>query len=381
MLTGGRAPVTLDLARKFKEAGHDVYVAESVNHHLCQYSNAVKKCFIVPAPATKKSEYINALLLLIKNYKIDLLIPTCEETFYISVELEQLERLTKVCTDTIDKLNSLHNKFTFNKLIENTGVFAPKTILVSSLAEYYSLINKGEITYPHVLKPAYSRFASQTKIILKSQVLDISISQQRPWVAQHYIHGELICTYSLCYAGKLLANVFYSNNYTAGENSAGISFKLIEDNDLYQWITNFVKKINYTGQIAFDVIRASDGSLWPIECNPRTTSGIHLFLDTQDVPDAFLYNTAVNNDMKTKKCPMLSLAVLIYGLYKTRSLAGFSKWIKCFSNGKDVFFRWRDPLPFIGQFVSVMNFFKISLKQNISIIEATTYDIEWNGNL
>lgn len=381
LLTGGRAPATLDLARKFKKSGHEVYVAESISYHLCRYSNAIKKCFTVPSPAKEKTAYINALVSLIQKYQIDLIIPTCEEVFYISSEMEKLNSLTKVFTDKIDILHQLHNKFSFNEMIEGTGISVPKTVLISSLDEYKSLVAKGQITYPHVLKPAYSRFASQTKFVFTPGVIDIDISTQRPWVAQTYIQGELVCTYSICYEGKILANIFYSNHYSAGEKGAGISFKVIEDNKLLQWVAEFVKNINYTGQIAFDVILASDNTLWPIECNPRATSGIHLFSDAQDISDAFLCNNVISNTLKSKTHPMLSLAMLIYGLPGIRSLSSFLKWANCFFAGKDVIFRWSDPLPFMAQFFSVLNFFKISRRQNISIIEATTHDIEWNGDL
>jgi short-subunit dehydrogenase involved in D-alanine esterification of teichoic acids len=50
LLTGGRAPVTLDLARAFHRAGHTVFMAESLRGHLSQPSNAVKAHFVVPAP-------------------------------------------------------------------------------------------------------------------------------------------------------------------------------------------------------------------------------------------------------------------------------------------------------------------------------------------
>lgn len=372
--------MTLDLARRFKQYGHEVYVAESIKYHLCRYSNAVKKSFLVPSPANYKSEYINELSSLIKKYKIDLLIPTCEEIFYISSELKALSRLTKVTVDKIDKLDLLHNKFSFNKLIENTEISAPKTILVSSMAEYNELINAKKITYPHVLKPVYSRFASQTKFVLAPEKVKLDISEKKPWVAQDYISGKLICTYSICHEGSILTNVFYENNYSAGENGAGISFKRIENAALFNWITQFVKSLNYTGQIAFDIIEGKDGGLWPIECNPRSTSGIHLFPDNQNIPSVFLSNASINESSKRRRNPMLSLAMLIYVLPNLKSLKKFSTWIKCFLKGKDIIFRCRDPLPFVMQFFAVINFFNISRKQNISLIEATTHDIEWNGD-
>ena len=174
--------------------------------------------------------------------------------------------------------------------------------------------------------------------------------------------------------------MFYENNYSAGENGAGISFKRIENAALFNWITQFVKSLNYTGQIAFDIIEGKDGSLWPIECNPRSTSGIHLFPDNQNIPSVFLSNSSINKNSNIKRHPMLSLAMLIYIWPNLKSLRRLSAWIKCFLAGKDVIFRWRDPLPFAMQLFAVINFFKISRKQNISLIEATTRDIEWNGD-
>jgi hypothetical protein len=53
LLTGGRAPVTLDLARAFHRAGHSVFMAESLRGHLSQPSNAysrfASRTLILPA--------------------------------------------------------------------------------------------------------------------------------------------------------------------------------------------------------------------------------------------------------------------------------------------------------------------------------------------
>ena len=379
LLTGGRSPATLDLARKFKKYGCEVYVAESMPHHLCRYSTAIIDCFSLPSPAQNEMAYIQALSLLIQKYKIDLLVPMCEEVFYISRAIEQLSALTEVFTDKIDLMHRLHNKFLFNQMLDNAEISVPGTVLFGSLKEYALLVEKGDITYPHVLKPAYSRFSSKTKFIFSPEPIDVDISQEKPWVAQRYIQGKLICTYSICYKGKILANKFYTNNYTTGKNGAGINFQEIENSQLLQWLNTFIKEINYTGQIGFDVIAATDGSLWPIECNPRATSGIHLFTDTYNIPAAFLEHAFLQSHLKNNQPPMLSLAMLLYGLSSIRSFSDLLNWFKCFLKGKDVIFRWNDPLPFLAQFSSMVNFLKISRRNKLSIIEATTYDIEWNG--
>ena len=76
LLTGGRAPVTLELARLFSGAGHRVFVADSLPHHLCSYSRSVFKNFLVPPPRFDPTGFIDALVDIIETEKIDLLIPT-----------------------------------------------------------------------------------------------------------------------------------------------------------------------------------------------------------------------------------------------------------------------------------------------------------------
>lgn len=379
LLTGGRAPAALDLARKFKHAGHDVYVAETVRFHLCTFSNSVKKSFIVPSPVANKDTYIDALTHIIQENGIDLLIPTCEETFYISQELERLDKITKVFTDDLYKLDKLHNKFTFNKLLEHQSISAAETFQITSMEEYYELVNNDLIAFPHVLKPVYSRFSTKTKIIRHTEKLNINISEKQPWVVQKFITGNLMCTYSICHQGDVVASLAYINRYSTGMNGAGICIEAIEDDALSCWIASFVKELNYTGQIAFDIIQMKDGSLWPIECNPRATSGIHLFPHDSSIPDAFLSRTNAKNCSQKKV--MLSLAMILYFFSNVKSFYKLCDWIRCLLTSKDAIFNWKDPLPFFTQLFSVINFFKISWKSKISLIEATTHDIEWNGSL
>jgi len=58
LLTGGRAPAALELARVFHRAGHTVFMAESLRGHLSQPSNAIKANFVVPAPRQNGDAFI-----------------------------------------------------------------------------------------------------------------------------------------------------------------------------------------------------------------------------------------------------------------------------------------------------------------------------------
>lgn len=50
LLSNGRFPVSIDLARQLKLAGHNVYVVDPMHCHVCKFSNSVKKSYQVPAP-------------------------------------------------------------------------------------------------------------------------------------------------------------------------------------------------------------------------------------------------------------------------------------------------------------------------------------------
>lgn len=113
LLTGGRAPATLDLARQLAVAGHQVYMAESCPAHLCVHSREIVRNYSVPKPNEDSDGYINALIEIIMLEKIDWLIPTCEEIFFVARGLDRLSQHCLVFTDSLDKLRCLHSKWEF----------------------------------------------------------------------------------------------------------------------------------------------------------------------------------------------------------------------------------------------------------------------------
>jgi predicted ATP-grasp superfamily ATP-dependent carboligase len=379
LLTGGRAPVTLHLARLFAKAGHTVFIAESIKQHICLYSNAVKKNFIVPSPRFNRDEYIQALTDIIEQEKIDLLIPTCEEVFYISEKLNELSKYCSVFAEKSDKLLSLHNKWQFINSINDSQIKTPKTWLVNSLEKLKQQLTLINDIKKFVLKPVYSRFGSKTIIIssFKGNIPNINISQKNPWILQEFIEGSQFCTYSIAKNGKISAHTAYPTTFTAGIGSS-IAFENIDYPKVFDWISEYVKKNNYTGQIAFDFIETPDKEVYVIECNPRATSGIHLF-DEINLIGAFLENSEeiISPNKSTKA--VISLAILTYGLSCINSFDKLKSWIKTIFSSKDTVFSLSDPLPFVHQFFILAGLGLVALKNKIKITEVSTMDIEWNG--
>jgi predicted ATP-grasp superfamily ATP-dependent carboligase len=375
LLTGGRAPAALELARAFHRAGHTVFMAESLRGHLSQPSNAIKANFVVPAPRQDGDAFIVALKKIIEENKIDLLIPTCEEIFHIAMRRDELP--CTVFAEPINKLDQLHNKWEFVSTAVSYGLSIPETTLVKSMDDlFHSFTNWREV----VLKPIYSRFATRTLILatLKQASARLTAHPNSSWVAQAYIRGTEICTYSVCHDGRMAAHTAYQSTFTAGQGAA-IVFQHIDHPAIFNWVKTFVARNHFTGQIAFDFIQTPDGQIYALECNPRATSGVHLLALNPRFVEAFLrpqLDCIVPFDNSSH---MLSTAMLIYALPEAFKKNTVRQWMRTFFSNHDVIFDLKDMLPFLLQFRSLLAYLKLASQKGISPLEASTFDIEWNG--
>ncbi len=162
LITGGRAPVALEWCRLLHAAGHEVYVAESFPQPLCRYSNTVRRCYSVPAPRQQTGAFLSELERIVSHEQIDLLLPTCEEIFHIADGLESLSKHVRVISPMLTQLHRLHHKGAFIELVRAAGLLLPDTVLLENEQQWrQTQLQACQDGRPIVLKPAYSRFASQ----------------------------------------------------------------------------------------------------------------------------------------------------------------------------------------------------------------------------
>jgi hypothetical protein len=274
-------------------------------------------------------------------------------------------------------LDQLHNKWKFVVNAAEHGLSVPETMLVKSMDNLLHVYaNWREL----VLKPTYSRFASRTLILmpLREASTTLMFRSGAAWVAQGYMRGKEICTYSICHNGRITAHTAYPSTFTAGQG-ATIVFQHTEHPAIFQWVKTFVAKNHFTGQIAFDFIQTPNGQIYALECNPRATSGVHLLASHPQFVEAFLNPnmdciTPIDNSSH-----ILSAAMLIYGLPAAFKKKNMTAWIKTFFTSNDVILDYKDPLPFFLQFRSLFAYWKLAREKGISLLEASTFDIEWNG--
>lgn len=398
LLTGGRAPATLELARLLRAAGHKVFAAESAPYHLCRASRAVERSFPVPAPAFDPAGFAAALARIADECRIDALIPTCEEIFHVSRELDRFAGHCKVLAAPLDELDRLHHKGAFIRLAEEAGLPAPPTAIVETPDGWLPLLADDAFADGFVLKPAYSRFAARVITVepregrLSPSVREAvrrkldevgGVSPRRPWIAQKLLRGEEWCTYGVAHDGVLAAFAAYRSRFRAGRG-ASIHFAAETQPALADWVARFVRHARFTGQIAFDFMAEPDGTVYPLECNPRATSGIHLFRPGDGLAEALLApaGLAASGAVATPGLgagAMLSPAMLTYGLAQAIRERRMREWLRAFAGSRDAVYRRGDPAPAAEQLRLFAWLRRTAARHGLTLQEASTIDIEWNG--
>ena len=375
LLTGGRAPVALELARVFHRTGHKVFMAESARGHLSQPSRALEANFLVPPPRQQTAAFLEALKTIINQNKIDLLIPTCEEVFYIGMGRGQLP--CKVFAESIEKLRLVHNKWSFALHASDMGLPVPETYLVGTTDELLLAFSQWRKL---IIKPVYSRFATRALYdpTLKQALNLVKFDSAARWIAQELIVGREICTYSIAQHGRLTAHAAYCSDFTAGRG-ATIVFQPLVHQATFDWVQRFAAAIGFTGQIAFDFVETPDGEINALECNPRATSGVHLLASQPEFANAFLDDSLPCVTPRMNQSAMLSTGMLVYALGPSIKKRRFGKWLLTFFSSRDVIFDLTDPLPFLLQWRSIFAYLKSGREQGLSLLAASTFDIEWNG--
>lgn len=377
LMTAGRSYLTLDLARQLHAAGHQIYVAETSKRHISFYSNSVVKSFVIPSPRFDSKLFIESLIKIITEEKIDLFIPIYEEILHISKEKDKFPKFCQIFCHSFNELHELHNKWLFYSKLKSLGFDTPKTSLITSQND----LEKTNFSVPFALKACYSRGSINIKKVYPNKPLPkISIEAHNPWIAQEWLEGDKFCTYSICYNGLIKAHSTYPVKFAIDGNSC-LTFEVVEHEAILKWIEKFVSAINFTGQIGFDFIELPNKKLYAIECNPRATSGLHLFENVDRIDRAFLNstNTVIYPQKGINK--QIATGMLLYG-WKSSAYPGnnLPLFLKTLLSRKDVVFSLDDIKPFLAVPCAFAAIWMKSKKKHLSLPATFTYDYEWNGD-
>ena len=370
LITGSRSYAALEMARHFKGAGWEVYAADCVRFPVCRGSRAVTQSFLLPSPRQDLRGFVDGLIRIIKQYRIDLLMPSSEEIFYIASGLDRLRNHCRVYCEDLEKLRLLHNKWEFSRLTAGCWVQSPGTILLTSPADVERLL---AFEKRYVLKPVYGRFAARNRFG-SEDFRQVRPGKDDPWLAQEYVQGVEYCSYHLAVAGEIKAHACYRPIHRWGKAS-GYYFQPVEKPGIARFAEEIARKLRFTGHLAFDFIEAPSGALYVLECNPRATSGIHLLAPGELTgPFSSGKRGAPRRDGRPK---MIGYAMFLRPF--DRGIRGFRRWAADFARAEDVLFDPRDPWVPLYHLFSLFETLCVSVSRGVGFKDAATADIEWDG--
>lgn len=376
LITGGRAPVALDLCRAFGRAGHRVVAAESAPADLVRSSRYVARHVRVPPPVGDPDGFAAALARVAVEEGVDLLIPTCEEVFWVARGRAALPSTCRALVADLETLVSVHDKGRFIERCAAIGLPVPATVRLTSPAELAAFVR--DAPRPFVLKPCFSRFGTQVRIVGPGDappVDALDVGPTRPWVGQAFVDGEQVATWGLARRGRLVAHAAYPMRWRAGR--ATVVFQPDPDPGVRAFVEHFVAATGFDGAIAFDLVRRPDGVVVPLECNPRMTSGLHL-LDPGRLVAALLDPDAVGAPLEPAAgaAAALTIPLVLQGWQGAPSLGA---WARTSLTTRDLVFAWDDPAPLLASIRVLLAFGAAARRAGVPLVDATTTDIAYDG--
>lgn len=376
IVTGARAPVALHWARLLSVAGHHVVLADSLSQPLSRFTRFKKRYCRLPPPSGNLAAYREAWCRLLDEEKPDLVLPTCEEVFFLSALRDRHGLAMPIFAPGFDLLSAMHNKFEFTRRagVLKTAIKPPETWLVNSHEDMATLASRADTL---VLKPVWSRFGdSVLRRPSYERLARMDWSTGGPWVAQTFLPGEELSAYGLAHGGRLLAQRAYRGLFRASAG-ASVAFAPVDEPEITAFMSAFVAETGWHGQVSFDFRRDGAGQLHVIECNPRAVSGLHFFGQGDGLDRALLGEAAATPTLGIPQT--MRLALLTYGLADAIASRRMGDWWQCCLAADDLT-RWRGDRTFLlPQGLALAEILALALRTGRGLKAAATADIEWNG--
>jgi len=355
LISGGKMTKALQLARSFHKAGHRVILVETHKYWLTghRYSWAVDRFYTVPNPQTE--EYPQALLKIVQQEGVNVYVPVCSPVAsYYDAEVKRV--LSGHCTVMhvdVETLQRLDDKYEFAKAAEALGLRVPKSYRITNPQQVIDF-DFSDAQRPYIIKSIpydsvrrldLTKLPCETPAETAAFVNSLPISESKPWIMQEYIPGQEFCTHSTIRDGHLQLHCCCKSS------AFQVNYQNVDRPDIENWIRQFAKSLNLTGQVSFDFMEAADdGEIYAIECNPRTHSAITMFYNHPDVAKAYLEPDPLPQTVQPLASSRPTYWIyheiwrLVTHLWSPKLVA---ERLQIIAQGKDAIFEWDDPLPFL----------------------------------
>ena len=371
LLTVGRFPKALTLARSLHRHGVRVLVADPLKRQLCSVSRSVSKNYQVTAPNTDIRAWETDILDIIDEEQVTDLIPVSEEVCHVANLAPKLPEHVRYVGPSTSWIRKWHDKLAFVSHAIDRGVTAP-SVFTTADPEARALVSRAEC----VLKPRRGCSGTDVSFIPPGSKLP---RPSNDLLVQRKVEGTHLYTLSWVASGRVMATASYRGTTHSG--TVAVGFKSAPTPfSVQQWIEQFMSDTDTTGFISFDFILDRCGIPWGIECNPRASSGIHFFKEAWLGPAVMGETSMPAPIIPAGKRAQWSYSTLTEA-YKFFLQMRIPELLRCCRDllaSRDVVWSWQDPLPFLLMTPLCWEFIWKSVRERIPIGDASQYDIAWH---
>lgn len=215
--------------------------------------------------AMKDPEYVNNLLQICEEDRIDLVIPTIDtDLFILSENKKRFEaKGTRVMISTPDKIRICRDKYLTNRFFLQCGLNAPSTS--RDWKDY-----KGN--YPAFIKPIDGSSSINAYKVNNEMELAFYAKQIISYVVQPYVEGKEYTVDIFCnWEGKPFS--ITPRERLQVRSGEVLKTQIVLDERIIDQCQRLCKEFKACGPITVQLIRDEKGTDWFIEINPRFGGG------------------------------------------------------------------------------------------------------------
>merc|ERR1719487_3008516 len=371
LVTGGKMSKASAVARAVGRDGHIVFTAEILPYKFChtRYCSYVSKHYVLPRPVSQPKEWEAAIQAIVKEQQIDLLIPCTapvESSAYAHLQ-ERLPSNVRVFAFDGATCDELDNKYTFNQMLERSGLACPETAKMECLEDAVRFFKKREGKQDDgkrfIVKPAVYDPKARTEILFlpiedkekqREYLRSRNASKAVPYVIQEVLAEPEYGSYAIYNNGVLTGFEFFESAASC------LVYRQLQKQreQVLELHKGLGKAMNLTGQLTLDLMHTAAGELVPIECNPRIHSAVCTLEGHKNMGAMFTdpeHEPACNADIVSSKPDTFRYWLMD----QVFLMAGFCKPKNCFklslaqmAKCNDAILCGDDPMPFLAMYLA-----------------------------
>ncbi|MCY6353989.1 ATP-grasp domain-containing protein [Clostridium sp. ZS2-4] len=227
----------------------------------------VDKFYIVPKISDPL--YIDALLSICNEEKVDLLIPLYEKEFTMLCEFRSKfeEQGTKILLSDVDVINIFNDKYSTYEFFIKNNISTPKSYLKDSLP--------SELVYPLIIKPIDGMGSNNVFKVKNEKELNFFVEYVENPIIQEYIEGTEYTIDVLCDLRERVISAVPRERIEVRSGEVSKS-KTVKDFKIINAVMDLCSKTKFIGPVTIQCIVTHNGEIKFIEVNPRFGGGVPL---------------------------------------------------------------------------------------------------------